>query len=435
MPAFARGRALYRHIPEEIRRCLRPLNLIDECASFLPGGSRAGLGAATDLARRLLRVPLLRYPIRRLEGAGRAGGERLVCLLAMDDPSARFWSRLFFAAPPAVRMLGEVPALAVAGAARRHWGSADFSLWQTSWPLWTMGRDALRVPSWVPLTLATDRPLESVVRGERRGRAARKNDVRRVERLGLTPRLTGEPRAVEAFRRELYEPYARAGCGDLFAPLPPQDCGPGRRHGRLLLLEHEGRAVAGALLERAGTELRIVAFGVANDPPVPAGALLEACYYHAVRVAVESGFTHLLLGGCRPVLSDGVLRYKRKWGAHIARPTSRDAFLLHHRNTPATRAAFAAAPLVIDRGGGRLAALVGTTGADLAAQLREIDTPGLGDLVCLVGAEPRRLPAGVAARLRIVAPDDAWPASGSTGARAAPTSWSAAGPVPRRSGS
>src|SRR5262249_12841572 len=158
--------------------------------------------------------------------------------------------------------------------------------------------------------------------------------------------------AVERFRRELYEPYARGRFGDLFVPLPAHVFRHARRHGCLVLLEHEGRLVAGALLEHAGSELRVVAFGVAADPAVPAGTEVEACYCHAIRLAVEWRVPRLGLGACRPVLTDGVLRYKRKWGGRIATPITRDAFVLRHRNTPATRAAFAAAPLVVDRGGG-----------------------------------------------------------------------------------
>jgi len=436
MEAFPRGRALYRHIPEEVRRCLRPLNLIDECASFLPGSWRGGLAVATDVARRLLRVPLVRYPMRRLDGVGRADGNRLVCLLATDDLSARYWSRLFFAAPPAETVLGEVHGLGIAAAARRLTDGADFSLWQTPWPLGTAASDALRIPSWVPLSLATDRPLEAVITGERRGRAARKNDVRRVERLGVTRRLTSDARAVERFRQELYEPYARSRFGDLFVPLPAHVFRHARRHGWLLVVEHEAQPVAGALLERAGRELSVVAFGVAADARVPAGAALEACYYHAIRIAVEWRVPRLRLGACRPVLSDGVLRYKRKWGAQIGAPTTRDAFLLRHRNTPATRAAFSAAPLVVDRGRGRLAALVGAAGGDLAAQLRQIDTPGLGELVCLVGDAERESPASAGgSRLRLVTPDDAWPAStGRVAGWKRPRSpWRIARPSPHRS--
>jgi len=189
----------------EVRRCLRPLNLVDEAASLCPQPLRSSLTRATEATRRLGRLARMRYPVRRLHGHGRPDGLPLVCLLAMDDASARYWAHTLFASPPAEERVGEVPALRVPVTARTS--GADLALWQAPWPLSAVARRAVQVPSWVPLWLATDRSFEDVVTGDRSGRSARKNDVRRVERLGLTVRVTHEARAFDAFRRDLYEPF------------------------------------------------------------------------------------------------------------------------------------------------------------------------------------------------------------------------------------
>jgi hypothetical protein len=406
-------RALYRRLPEDVRRCLRPLNLIDELASYLPGGPRAGLQAGTEAARRLARLARIRYPLRRLVGPSRGSGEALTCLLATDDLSARYWSTTLFAARPAEEALGEIAALRIPHAARRLAGGADLSLWQAPWPVSRLAGGPV-VPSWLPLWLATDRPLDQVIAGERSGRSARKNDVRRVQRLGLTVRVTTEARAYEAFRRDLYEPYVRQRFGELLVALPRQVFAHARRHGWLLLAEHEGRAVGGAVIERWGEDPRVLVFGVESNGPVPAATLLEACYYHAIAFAVERGFRRLSLGTCRPVLTDGVLRYKRKWGATIGVPTTWDAFLLRYRNTPAVRAALTDVPLVLACEDGRLAAVVGACGAagdDVPGHLRRIEAPGLDEVACLVEGAVT-VPTDVEPRhsaLRIVPPGEVWP--------------------------
>src|SRR5262249_61684099 len=105
-----------------------------------------------------------------------------------------------------------------------------------------------------------------------------------------------------------------------------------------------GAPVGGALTEGGGRPPRLLACGAAPRASAPAGTLLEACYYHSIRFAVEHGFTRLSLGTCRPVLTDGVLRYKRKWGGTLGRPATWDAFLLHYRNTPAGRGLLTDAP-------------------------------------------------------------------------------------------
>jgi hypothetical protein len=407
-------RALYHRLPEDLRRCLRPLNLLDEVASFLPGGPRAGLHAGTEAARRLTRLARTRYPLRRLVGQCHGSGERLTCLLATDDLSARYWTSTLFAARPAEQVVDEIPALRIPAAARRLAGSADLSLWQTSWPVSRLAGGA-SVPSWLPIWLATDRPFEQVIAGERSGRSARKNEVRRVQRLGLTVRVTTEARAYDAFRRDLYEPYVRQRFGDLLVALPRQVFTHARRNGWLLLTEHDGRPVGGSVIELWGNDPRILVFGVEPNGPIPAGTLLEACYYHAIQFAVERGFRRLSLGTCRPVLTDGVLRYKRKWGGTIGRPTTWDAFLLRYRNTPAVRSALTEMPLVLDCGDGRLTALVGARGdarEDVPGHVRRIEAPGLHEVACLVEGSVT-VPPDVDPRhsvLRIVPPGEVWPA-------------------------
>src|SRR5207253_2690645 len=134
---------------------------------------------------------------------------------------------------------------------------------------------------------------------------------------GLTARIASDRDELDRFRRELYEPYGRRRFGDLFAPIPPHAFRHARRAGWLILLEADGRTVAGAVLERWSRDVRILAFGVEIDGPLPTGLLLAACYYHAIEFAVNGGFPRLSLGTTRPVLTDGVLAYKRKWGAYV----------------------------------------------------------------------------------------------------------------------
>src|SRR5262245_23372494 len=92
-------RALYRRLPEGVRRCFRPLNLVDEVAALLPGGSRARIHGATEATRRLLRLGRVRFPLRRLAGPARGSGARLVCLVAADELSTLYWKSTLFAAP------------------------------------------------------------------------------------------------------------------------------------------------------------------------------------------------------------------------------------------------------------------------------------------------------------------------------------------------
>src|SRR5262249_47714396 len=185
--------------------------------------------------------------------------------------------------------------------------------------------------------------------------------------------------AYERFRRELYEPYVRGRFGELGVVLPPHAFRHARRRGYLLLLEDDGGPRAGAVLVRERQALRVLAFGATAARE--ARVALGACYSHAIRLAVEHGFRHLALGTARPVLTDGVLRYKRKWGARLGRPDTFDRFILVHRNTPGVRDVLTAAPLVVECDGGGLRALVAAQGLRADQQLAPVDAPGLPGLL------------------------------------------------------
>src|SRR5438477_610938 len=90
-------RRAYHRLPEGLRRCLRPLNLLDEVASFLPARARPGAHGAAEAMRRLGRIARIRYPVRRLEGTVHASGRQLTCLVAGDELSARYWTTTVFA--------------------------------------------------------------------------------------------------------------------------------------------------------------------------------------------------------------------------------------------------------------------------------------------------------------------------------------------------
>jgi hypothetical protein len=392
----------YRRLPESVRRCTRPLNLVDECASFLPASLRAGATTATEMARRLLRLARVRYSLYRLERA-----EAPASLIVADDLSRRYWTHALSLDAPVDAPSAFVRALDVPRAARRTARDVDLELWQLPWPLSRGAIDAAIVPSAIPLWLDTARPLEAIVTGAPRGRSSRRDDARRVRRLGLTARLATTATECERFRRDLYEPYTSRRFGGLFSSIPAHTFRHAWRSGWLLLLEDAGHTVAGALLERWRRDVRILAFGVAIDGPLPTGLLLEACYYHSIRFATETQLPRLSLGTTRPVLSDGVLRYKRKWGASVGPPSTWEVFGLRYRNTPAVRALFARAPIVVDRGSAGLATIVGAAGRSPGDAFTSVETPGIAEVACLAD-EVSSLADGVPRR-HTIRPGEVWP--------------------------
>jgi len=380
--AAGRLQVAYRRLPPEVRRCLRPLNLVEEGASLLPARLRAPAETTAEASRRLLALPRVRFAVRRVEGTTREGDRPLRCVFAMDDGSARYWRAALLGSEVREETCDHVGAFDLVRAVDRLEGDADITLARLPWPLGRFLRREMLVPSHLPMWLRTDRPLDKILVGGPRGRASAKDEARRALKLDLTVRISRERVDLEHFRRDLYEPYVRSRFGDLCQVIPEHTFRHALRQGWLLVLEQGSRPVAGQVIERWGRDLRLIAFGVAvNGAPGPA---LSACYYNAILFAVARKFPRLSLGSVRPLLSDGVLRYKRKWGAALGWPVTWDVFLLRVRNTAAARAALTATPLVVERGRA-LSALVGMDGLEPRARVASVDTPGLSEILVLGG--------------------------------------------------
>jgi hypothetical protein len=120
---------------------------------------------------------------------------------------------------------------------------------------------------------------------------------------------------------------------------------------------HGGDRAAGVLLEDQGTALRMVVVGLCDESQRRSGAL-AAAYHFALGEAVRRRRPWLRTGGTRPVLSDGVLQFKRKWGAHV-RPVWQDAYLAVDCPawTATLRAVFAHHPIVAEARDGEFVAL------------------------------------------------------------------------------
>jgi hypothetical protein len=90
------------------------------------------------------------------------------------------------------------------------------------------------------------------------------------------------------------------------------------KRGALLWITCEGQKVAGVVLEFKNRRMLLSALGAAGgDESLLKKGVLAATYYFAMQYARAQGCPTVDFGGTRPSLHDGLLRYKRKWGAVI----------------------------------------------------------------------------------------------------------------------
>jgi hypothetical protein len=338
----------YRRLPEAVRYSLRPMNALEESASFLPSGPRLAVLRAVSAYRTIRSAAKRRADVALLEGISRVDGAALRVVTDLSRDAEVYWKGLLFAAPPTRRVVGQVHG--VLGFTRVALPEADLTLLALN--RLARGRAQERgylvMPAWVQTSLDTRRSVDAIAEGERSGRNSRKNDIRRTRKAGFVPVLVRSPSEVLHFFDAWWRPFVEARFGGELVAFSTDWARQMARVCDIMWIEREGIRVGGSLLEPRGRELRNVAFGV-RDPSLVREGVLTACYWFMIEHAVREGYDSLQLGSSRPVLSDGVLRHKLKWGGVLTPVRQWDYFALGvARDSDAARAVLAAHPLVAE---------------------------------------------------------------------------------------
>ncbi|MEP7207648.1 MAG: GNAT family N-acetyltransferase [Casimicrobiaceae bacterium] len=289
-------------------------------------------------------------PLTILEGVAATSGPPVRVLVAGPEPAARYWIGRCLAKVSLRKSLAPCALFRLRAELVRRRAAVDLTLvcLDRASARWFAGDDYLMVPEWIGMRAPTP-DLRAL--GRRSGRVA--GDLLRVRNGRFTWRLAQSRQAFDAFYASMYLPYVHARHGELAHAHSRARLASAWRHGVLLGVERDGELVAGQLLEREGDVLHLVALGVrdGDEELLKAGAS-AALYVFAIEYATREGCRFLDFRGTRASLADGVLRYKRKWGAGVSvRGDVRHATWMHwHGLSDATVAWLVAAAPVFQVG-------------------------------------------------------------------------------------
>lgn len=314
--------------------------------------------AADDVLKWRFRYALLlrnsRIPVVILRGSTRPDGHPVTVVLAGDRNSLDSLVQHSFENMYQQETVGTVPPWNLARTLKRLRASADLTVAfvdQLSARLF-FGKDYMAVPVVVGSMLTVPEDFAELTRGNE----SLKNDLRTIRRNNLKCDITHSNSDFEAFYHTMFVPFIRKRYGA--QGVIYYDFHQMRRifyQGGLFLIRLDKQPIAGLLFQQRDQQLRSVALGTTNGEwePVKLGAFL-ALYTCLVEHAKAVGCKFVDFGGSHPSLNDGVLRYKRKWGANLVEePDIYYDFLVYWNrlNKPVT-SFLSSTPLIFrDRGG------------------------------------------------------------------------------------
>jgi hypothetical protein len=175
---------------------------------------------------------------------------------------------------------------------------------------------AFQVPDWVEQEIALHGSWDDTVSRFRKN--TRSTDLRKVRKYNFGHDVTTDRETIGYFYDNLYVPHISARFQEA-AEIIDRDWLIAVAHDSgLLRILNQDQFIAGAVLHYARDYLDWIWVGAAKqvDNELNKGAF-SALYFHSIRHAHDKGFKRMKIGNTRPLLSDGVYRYKRKWGARV----------------------------------------------------------------------------------------------------------------------
>ncbi len=187
-------------------------------------------------------------------------------------------------------------------------------------------KSPFQVPEWIEQEISLTGSWEDVVSRFRKD--ARKNELRLVRKYKYDFDVVTDPAALKSFYNELYLPYANKRFQKAVEIVDDEWLIAVGQKGGLFRILNKDQIIAGGVFCREKQFLDGIWLGarMQNGHELYKGAF-SSLYHHSIKYAHTEGFSKIKLGGSRSFLTDGVYRFKRKWGAQFARARYNDTAL------------------------------------------------------------------------------------------------------------
>jgi len=175
--------------------------------------------------------------------------------------------------------------------------------------------DGTKMPHWLKQKINLEGGWDSYLSGMRR--KTRREAQRMIRKFELTTNLVSGAVYGPDFYDELYKPYISSRHGDSSVIIERPVFLGKIKHSQIMRLMYQGKVIAAAQIDNDGSTLSLGWTGVHDSDDRELRGAADALDYFCVKHAFDTGCTAVDMGHSRPVLSDGILKYKKKWRAAV----------------------------------------------------------------------------------------------------------------------
>lgn len=261
-----------------------------------------------------------------LEGRERCSEDPLVIAYAGSRANKAFISHIAFKEPPNEQYGGRAWLWDIAKAPDKLLSTCNLFVVETSpaarYALY--GSQGFYLPAWVGVE--TDLAVAAVRFKQSKNV---KTDIDTIKKSGFQYDVACDEKFFDEFYYTMYVPYIAKVYADRAFVTAYADMKKDLSRSELILVKQGNDYVSGTMLVRDKDRVRGLSLGVKNGDTayVKAGAI-AAAYYFSITHLIEQGYKKLHFGASRPMLRDGVLQFKKKWGINIVDSTKRGLCLM-----------------------------------------------------------------------------------------------------------
>jgi len=174
----------------------------------------------------------------------------------------------------------------------------------------------IQIPHWTRQKFEVPDTWEGVLSKFRKN--TKKTDLRKVRKYNFTYKITRSEKDFKDFYYKMHKPYLEKRFDELVIIEPEWKFMRQCRKGELMQIIRGTEVVAGILLHLSEGRLAYVWVGVPDNVQGDLfRGVFSAMYYFTIVYGYENGCHEIDFLGTRPLLDDGLFRYKRKWGTYV----------------------------------------------------------------------------------------------------------------------
>lgn len=254
-----------------------------------------------------------------LIGVERNSSEEMSLVYIGDKSSYEYVVSCLFDTKPTVSCQRQIPWWTINRQAKNARSIADLLICDTDFPLDLLikKQGALVSPRWVKQKVVIADKWADLLTNLRR--KTRREAQRSIRKYDLKAHVVRDTNSDSYFYHQLYKPYIHRRYGNQAMLVDEQRFLKECASGRLIQITQNDKILGTVLVHISGKQLTIAWMGVDKDvEDCQLKGVTDALDLYSLMFAYTQGCDVMDMGGSRPLINDGVLRYKKKWGAVVS---------------------------------------------------------------------------------------------------------------------